>query len=616
MIVTASDEDIFEYRLTNGAINKEAQRVQESLFHEKQTIIENCLFGVDINPNSVKICRLRLWIELLKNAYYTKESNYSELETLPNIDINIKCGNSLISRFALDEDLKPSLAKSKFNIQSYKSAVQTYREAKNKEEKREMETLISIIKKDFTSELSFRHNVAKSYVKSKTALVKISSEINRMKLWKETVPKKLLDDLEKATKLLNRNEKKIQDIQNNVIYNHSLEWRFEFPEVLDNEGNFVGFDVVIGNPPYVFGGTGNITESMKKFFKDMYVTGSGKINLFTIFIEKSHNLLKNSGAFSFIIPNTFLRVTSYDQSRRFYINNFETFEIADFGTDVFEDAITTSIVLIAKKGIPNRTKEFAITKDYKVINTLNPEQIKQADYVITINVSKTKNHILQKMKIDTVPLGELCKEMIFGVVITNNRAEVVKPVSFENAKPFLEGDEIGSYYIAPVKSYLNYDPTLLHRARTKEIFEVPEKLLIQRITGGSRPLKVAYDNKQYYNKESINNLILKEGSGYNIKFILTLLNSKLINWFYTHAFTNESKLTVNLSKTYLARIPIKNCNDFFQQTFVSLANNMLEQKEYNKNANTINLEKQIDDLVYKLYNLTPEEIQIIENSVK
>ncbi|HEV8080185.1 MAG TPA: TaqI-like C-terminal specificity domain-containing protein [Chitinophagaceae bacterium] len=206
--------------------------------------------------------------------------------------------------------------------------------------------------------------------------------------------------------------------------------------------------------------------------------------------------------------------------------------------------------------------------------------------------------------------------MIFGVVITNNRAEVVKPVSFENAKPFLEGDEIGSYYIAPVKSYLNYDPTLLHRARTKEIFEVPEKLLIQRITGGSRPLKVAYDNKQYYNKESINNLILKEGSGYNIKFILTLLNSKLINWFYTHAFTNESKLTVNLSKTYLARIPIKNCNDFFQQTFVSLANNMLEQKEYNKNANTINLEKQIDDLVYKLYNLTPEEIQIIENSVK
>ncbi|GAJ18519.1 unnamed protein product, partial [marine sediment metagenome] len=82
------------------------QRIQETLFHEKQTIIENCLFGVDINPNSVKICRLRLWIELLKNAYYKPETNYTELETLPNIDINIKCGNSLISRYPLDADIK------------------------------------------------------------------------------------------------------------------------------------------------------------------------------------------------------------------------------------------------------------------------------------------------------------------------------------------------------------------------------------------------------------------------------------------------------------------------------------------------------------------------------
>jgi len=84
--------------------NKESQRVQETLFREKATIIENCLFGVDINPKSVAICRLRLWIELLKNAYYhldaDEERELMTLETLPNIDINIKCGNSLISRFA------------------------------------------------------------------------------------------------------------------------------------------------------------------------------------------------------------------------------------------------------------------------------------------------------------------------------------------------------------------------------------------------------------------------------------------------------------------------------------------------------------------------------------
>jgi hypothetical protein len=102
LIVTDEDGVPFTY----NPKSKESQRLQETLFHEKQTIIENCLFGVDINPNSVKICRLRLWIELLKNAYYRNET---ELETLPNIDINIKCGNSLIARFGLDADLKEAL---------------------------------------------------------------------------------------------------------------------------------------------------------------------------------------------------------------------------------------------------------------------------------------------------------------------------------------------------------------------------------------------------------------------------------------------------------------------------------------------------------------------------
>ena len=126
LIVTNEDGLPFTY----NPKSKESQRLQETLFHEKQTIIENCLFGVDINPNSVKICRLRLWIELLKNAYYKTDvtsSGVEMLETLPNIDINIKCGNSLIARFGLDADLKEALKKSKLKIEDYKRAVDQYR---------------------------------------------------------------------------------------------------------------------------------------------------------------------------------------------------------------------------------------------------------------------------------------------------------------------------------------------------------------------------------------------------------------------------------------------------------------------------------------------------------
>jgi hypothetical protein len=170
LIVTDEDGVPFTYNQKS----KESQRLQETLFHEKQTIIENCLFGVDINPNSVKICRLRLWIELLKNAYYKADREKSqearELETLPNIDINIKCGNSLISRFGLDADLKKALKQSKWNIESYKLAVATYRNAESKEQKREMEQLIQDIKGNFRTEISQNDPV-------KTKLDKLVSEL-------------------------------------------------------------------------------------------------------------------------------------------------------------------------------------------------------------------------------------------------------------------------------------------------------------------------------------------------------------------------------------------------------------------------------------------------------
>jgi adenine-specific DNA-methyltransferase len=175
LIILDDDGDFFEY----NPKNKESQRIQETLFHEKQTIIENCLFGVDINSNSVKICRLRLWIELLKNAYYkTSPPNPSpqgegsknkdqkfpspigrgikgegELETLPNIDINIKHGNSLISRFSLDADLKTALRKSKSSLEDYRQAVKTYLNAEDKQQKRAMLKLIRDIKANLTTVL-------------------------------------------------------------------------------------------------------------------------------------------------------------------------------------------------------------------------------------------------------------------------------------------------------------------------------------------------------------------------------------------------------------------------------------------------------------------------------
>jgi adenine-specific DNA-methyltransferase len=327
LIVTDEEGELFDYNPTNI----ESQRVQETLFHEKQTIIENCLFGVDINTNSVKICRLRLWIELLKNAYY---KNTTELETLPNIDINIKCGNSLVSRFAIDADLKDALKKSKWTIESYRLAVATYRNAESKEQKREMERLIGDIKSDFTSEIEkpFKNKI--SDVRGKAD--KLSVKILNLKSFGEKVDRQLIADHKKAVDLLTKLETEREDIVNNKIFENAFEWRFEFPEVLNDDGDFVGFDVVIGNPPY--GRYLGLDEKVKEHLKFRNIYGpTGDIAEFFIRLVSS-GLLREHYTFSFIVPKGLSYVSSWSEVRKILLEKIFIHQAIDTGRSFDEAA--------------------------------------------------------------------------------------------------------------------------------------------------------------------------------------------------------------------------------------------------------------------------------------
>ena len=207
-------DDLFEYKPGDP----DSQKIQEVLFREKQTIIESCLFGVDINHNSVKICRLRLWIELLKNAYYTKESKYTELETLPNIDINIKCGNSIVISFDLFADFIKALRKSKWNITSYRIAVQEYQNAKTKEDKRELEKLIDNIKSDFRTEISTNDPKQKKLEKLERELYEkfVSNKLIDVELSaKEKAKEK--KDKQKLVKEIDKLTNEIKEMKESVI---------------------------------------------------------------------------------------------------------------------------------------------------------------------------------------------------------------------------------------------------------------------------------------------------------------------------------------------------------------------------------------------------------------
>lgn len=330
LIITNLDSEIFEYNY----LNKESQRVQECIFHEKQRIIENCLFGVDINPNSVKICRLRLWIELLKNAYY---KTATELETLPNIDINIKCGNSIISRFELDSDLSQALKKHRYTIEIYRNAVSSYRSAKSKDEKKAMEKLINDIKTDITTEISSNDKKAKKLRRISGELFTLRTQIQ---LFEQTKKERSLKDKEikRLSQEENILESQIEEIKSNKIFENAFEWRFEFPEVLNDLGDFIGFDVIIGNPPYIY--NRDLEIKQRTFLKNKYDCAD---DLYVYFTYEALKLLNVGGLLNFITPDTYFTLSSREVFRKKLLE-FSQLEFTYSGF-CFEDAYVETMIL-------------------------------------------------------------------------------------------------------------------------------------------------------------------------------------------------------------------------------------------------------------------------------
>ena len=339
IIINEETEELFNYHLSpSGKQVTVLQDLQEALFHEKEAIIENCLFGVDINSNSVNICRLRLWIELLKNSYYTKKSNYTRLETLPNIDINIKHGNSLISRFKLDIDLSKALKTIKYTIEDYKMFVHGYRNAKSKEEKRNFTLFIEEIKKNFRYEIGINDPRKK---KLNNLTYELHNKFQTERLidveLSEQAKKKLKSEEKKLEQEIELRTKELEAEDKGELYRNAFEWRFEFPEVLDDEGNYKGFDVVIGNPPYI--SNWELSEKNRDlvlFYEKLYAKYlKGHWDIFNCFIPKGYSLIKEKAFLNFILPTSILKEKHSTEIRNFLIKKSKIIEVIDFQEKIF-----------------------------------------------------------------------------------------------------------------------------------------------------------------------------------------------------------------------------------------------------------------------------------------
>ncbi len=615
LIITDEDGSFFEYNPNSH----ESQRVQEALFHEKQTIIENCLFGVDINPNSVKICRLRLWIELLKNAYYRQGTD--ELETLPNIDINIKCGNSLISRYALDADIKKALKKSKWTIDSYRIAVMTYRNAKSKEEKQSMITLIEKIKNDFESEIAandkrvLKLNKQKGELYALTTQTQIFEQTKKEKAeWNKKV-NKLTSDIEKL-------ETELEEIRNNKIYENAFEWRFEFPEVLNDDGDFIGFDIVIGNPPYL-----RVREEIgehRNYFQNNYHSIENQFDLYHIFIERANQIILTKGYVSLIVPNAFLANENNQNLRRYILDHYSIHQIVDIKDDVFEEASVDVLIFLFNKTIIKVNSDYYEATNQNILfkHIFAPALFKELpnlNFAVTLNQEAVK--ILKKIKLNSKPLIEFCdiisgiKEYQKGKGKPKQTENIVKSKIFnalekkdETYLPEIRGKNVQNYIIEWQNEYISYGEWLAE-PRQPDFFDGP-KLIARQIPGNER-LVVAYTDEHFVVDQTAYIAKLKKDSPVSIMALLAILNSKLLFWYFR-----------NINNEFDQLFPKIKVNEFKQLPIIVGDSNVLEErissifnvKNKTENENIYEFIMETDQLVYELYGLTEEEIEIVENS--
>lgn len=642
LIITDENGELFEY---NPKI-KESHRIQETLFHEKQTIIENCLFGVDINPNSVKICRLRLWIELLKNAYYKSEN---ELETLPNIDINIKNGNSLINRFGLDSNLSSALKKTGISIEKYKEAVDLYRNAESKAQKWELEQLINNIKTGFRTEISKNSKEIKSLnLLRGEYYTKYQSE----QLFETALTKAQQKDKKTLEAKIKKFEDFIEEIKNNKIYENAFEWRFEFPEVLDNEGNFIGFDAIIGNPPYIqlqkMGAESDALQQME------YETFAKTGDIYSLFYELGYDILKPKGILTFITSNKWMRAAYGESLRNFFAEKTNPEILIDFsGNQIFDTATVDTNILTFTRDKNRQQTEACIVKEKLLINLSDyfRQNLVKANFSSSdswVILSNIEQRIKAKIEAIGTPLKEWDINIYRGILTGYNEAFIIDkkkkdeliaedPKSAEIIRPLLRGRDIKRYSFEFADLYLiTTFPSLkidieLYPAVKQHLLSFGYDRLKQTGDKGSRKKtnnqwfetqdsisywedffvqKIMYPNMTKFlpfyldDKGFMQNDKSFMITGKHLAYLTAFLNSSLFKYCFIDNFPELQGGTRELRKIFLDKIPVMEVDDDLNFEFEIIINKI--QTSLNSSSSK-KLLLQLDQMIFDLYTLSEYE---------
>ncbi|EDP8127959.1 class I SAM-dependent DNA methyltransferase, partial [Campylobacter jejuni] len=663
ILITGRKGEFIEYKRPSTPKDK-AHLIQQELFHTKKDIIENNLFGVDINPNSCEITKLRLWIELLKHSFYQSfdDGNYHDLKTLPNIDINIKCGNSLVSYFETGKSLnhypniKERMGKYKRIVKDYKEGFYTDKSHINQEIKNLKISFKNFCFADkFKKEMKSFNDKCEKYSKKYGNFLAVDDE--NLKFFVSANLTLFDFDEKEATKEF-ANLKKEYDNIFNLESNHPFEWRFEFPEILDDDGNFKGFDLIIGNPPYI---RQEELKELKPHLAKNYKVYKGTSDIYTYFYELGFNVLKDSGGvLSYITSNKYTRAGYGEALREFLLKNVKFLEYTDLnGIKVFDSAtVDTSILCFEKsKSKDNKFKYLALSNEilktcaydiglYKDFAEFSQNSLSKESFTFS-----DENTSALKAKIERIgtPLKEwqglnIYRGILTGyneafIITTEKRNEILanckdeaeKELTAKLIRKMLRGRDIKRYsyewaglwvigtfpslkldieQYPALKQYLSQFLPRIEQSGEKgcrkktsnKWFETQDNIAYyeefekEKIVWNriSSDLCFSYDNQKNFILDSMFSITFY--SNINLKYLIANLNSSISKfWIKNNAATLGDGIYG--AKIYIEKLPIPKINSKNQKLvdeLINLVDEILKAKEQNKNASTQELENKIN----------------------
>jgi len=661
-------------RILSGYIGDE----EGSTYNFKRKCIENSLYGVDIDPGATEVAKLRLWLSLIVD-----EEDVERINPLPNLDYKILQGNSLISEFLginFDgvEDKKLSLGGEienlieKFQYEKGRLFNESYKEKKDEIRNRIENLLIEIFEKKLMNQKSFYFS---QFENIKRMSLKIESEGERDRFIEEEkrkLHKNIGYDLEKA-------EREFREYISLGGIKPFFPWKLYFAEVFQEKG---GFDVVIGNPPYIqlqknHGRLANLYED--KGFETFDRMG----DIYCLFYEKGLNLLKRGGFLTFITSNKWMRAGYGKKLRKFFTKN-NPLILVNLGPGIFENAIVdTNIFIIQKTSNKNqllvgtiREKDIDIERNFKVSSFLLEKLGENAWFI----ESKAEQRLKDKIERIGKPLKDWDIKIYYGIKTGLNDAfiinegkkqEIINNCKDKNEqkrteaiiKPILRGRDIKRYYYKWAGVYVifipagwtnknrrNIEPEFFFKQKFFSIYDhlkkkgdaiesgvlkIKGKGLYKRDDQGDywwelRPCDYyhEFEKEKIINKNIGKRLafsiaeanIFVEAScffmtGKNLKYVLGFLNSSL-NKYYIYKYSDRTGAgDIALKGVFIETFPIPeitNANLTIINNIKTLVDKIITIKKQNLESDTMDIERQIDQLVYQLYGLTDEEIKIVE----